>query len=380
MKWSFKLTRLWGIDVYIHYTFLLLLGFVGLQSGLERGNWSAALGGMAFFLSLFLCVLLHEYGHAMAARRYGIGTHDITLLPIGGVARLERMPENPAHELVIAIAGPLVNVVIAGGLALGMVISGTAWGSLRDLESVSYFQRLIVINLSLVVFNLLPAFPMDGGRVLRAVLAMSLDPLRATRIAANIGRTMAVLFVALAFYTRSPILGLIAVFVWLGAGAEAAATEARSFIGDARVFRAMLTHFQVLSPTDPLARAAQLIISGSQTDFPVVASDGRVVGVLSRSALFAGLTREGESAPVERVMETNFLTLDADQSLEAALALLSESPAPLAAVASQGRIVGILTLENASEFIALQRARRSRMPQEPVSPPVIVAVPPQLPR
>ncbi len=376
MKWSFKLTRLWGIDVYIHYTFLLLLAFVGLQSGANRGEWGEALGSIGFLLGLFLCVLLHEYGHALAARRFGVGTRDITLLPIGGVARLERMPEDPRQELVIAIAGPLVNVVIAGGLAAGMLASGNPLFSFNDFDGASIFQRLLFINVSLVIFNLLPAFPMDGGRVLRALLAMMMDPVRATRIAANIGKVMALGFLGLAFYTRSPILGLIAVFVWMGAGGEAAAMEARSAIGDSSVARAMLTQFQVVAPTDPLARAAQLMITGSQTGFPVVSSEGRLVGVLTRADLFTALTRDGEFAPVERAMQREFVVLEAGEPLESALPRLIEAKAPLAPVVAHGRLVGILTLENASEFIALQRARASgrRLP------PVIASAPPRMSR
>ena len=376
MKWSFKLIRLWGIDVYVHYTFLLLLAFVGFQSGAERGNWTAALGGVVFLLSLFLCVLLHEYGHALAARRYGVGTRDITLLPIGGVARLERIPDEPKQELVIALAGPLVNVVIAAGLAGGMFLSDTPLLSVSDIEGASFFQRLLIINVSLVIFNMLPAFPMDGGRVLRAILALLTDPLRATRVAAGIGKVMAVVFIAMAFYTRHPMLGLIGVFIWLGAGGEAAAMEARSALGDATVARAMLTDFQVLSPADPLARAAQLIIQGSQTDFPVVTPDGQMVGVLTRQDLFAALSREGEFAQVSRAMQTEFLTFEATEPLDAVLSHLAESKSPLAAVVAQGRIVGILTLENASEFLALRRARGvNRRP-----PPILQPAPPPLSR
>ncbi len=376
MKWSFKLVRLWGIDVYVHYTFLLLLAFVGFQSGLERGDWMAALSGMTFLVSLFACVLFHEYGHALAARQYGVETRDITLLPIGGVARLERIPEKPAQELVIAIAGPLVNVVIAAGLSGGMLLSGTPLFAINDFEAASVFQRLFLINLSLVAFNLLPAFPMDGGRVLRAVLAMLMNPLRATRIAAGIGRVMSILFIGFAFYSRNPMLGLIGVFIWLGAGGEAAAMEARTVLGDARVSRAMLTDFRVLSPTDPLARAAQWIIEGSQPDFPVVASDGQMVGVLTRQDLFDALARVGEFGRVGPAMQTEFVVLDAAEALETAIPRLVESKSPLAAVVAHGQIVGILTLENASEFLALSRAYRGSVPRRPV----LVEAPPPLPR
>ena len=195
MKWSLKLGRILGIDVYVHFTFLLLLGFVSLAHWMTERSLEAALTGLLFFTGLFACVLLHEYGHALAARKYGIATRDITLLPIGGLARLERMPDKPSQELVVALAGPLVNVIIAAGLFLGLTLSGT-WQPLATLTTTNgnLLERLLAVNVFLVLFNLLPAFPMDGGRVLRSLLAMQLDYARATRIAARIGQGMALVF------------------------------------------------------------------------------------------------------------------------------------------------------------------------------------------
>lgn len=213
MGWSLHLGRWLGIDVYLHFTFLLLLAFIGLGQGVVGRSLDAALGGVLFFGGLFFCVLLHEYGHALAARRYGIATRDITLLPIGGVARLERMPEKPSQEFVVALAGPAVNVVIAIGLFVGLKLGGW-WQPLSSLSASSgnIFERLLVANVFLVLFNLLPAFPMDGGRVLRALLAMKLNYTRATRIAARIGQGMAVLF-GFAGLFGNPMLLLIALFV-----------------------------------------------------------------------------------------------------------------------------------------------------------------------
>lgn len=175
MKWSWKLGRFAGIDVYIHTTFLLLIGFIGVSYWLQERSLAAVVGGIGFILALFLCVVLHEYGHALTARRYGISTRDITLLPIGGVARLERMPDEPRQELWVALAGPAVNVVIAAALFGWLFING----SLMPLETLSvtsgsFLERLMLVNITLVAFNLLPAFPMDGGRVLRALLATRL--------------------------------------------------------------------------------------------------------------------------------------------------------------------------------------------------------------
>jgi Zn-dependent protease len=228
MKWSFKIARLWGIDVYVHYTFLALLAYAGLEDGFREGNFAAGVGGMIYLISLFVCVLLHEYGHALAARRYGILTSDITLLPIGGIARLARLPDDPKQELVIAMAGPLVNVAIAGALAAGLALSGNELLPGESRGVIDFAQRLLVVNLSLLVFNLLPAFPMDGGRVLRALLALVLGPVTATRIAAGVGKVMAAGFAAVALYFQQYLLLLIALFVWMGAGGEARAMVARS--------------------------------------------------------------------------------------------------------------------------------------------------------
>src|SRR5512142_2192383 len=195
MKWSWKIARFWGIDIYMHVTFLLIVLWVAFSYWVEFHNWNAVLGGIVFILLLFACVVLHEYGHALTARRFGVRTRDITLYPIGGVARLERTPEKPVEELWVAIAGPAVTLAIA--IALFLVLAAT--GSLPTLQSLtlasgSLIMRLFAVNVLLFVFNLLPAFPMDGGRVLRALLAMRMDYVRATQIAAGVGQAMAFIF------------------------------------------------------------------------------------------------------------------------------------------------------------------------------------------
>ena len=307
MKWSFKLGRLLGIDVYVHVTFLLLLGFIGLAHWTAGRSLEAALGGVLFFASLFLCVLLHEYGHALAARRYGIGTRDITLLPIGGLARLERMPEKPMQELIVALAGPAVNVVIAGGLLAGLFLRNT-WQlpSAFSVTSGGFIERLLMVNVFLVLFNMLPAFPMDGGRVLRSLLAMRMEYARATSIAAAIGKGMAVIFGFVGLFSN-PMLLLIALFVWIGATQEAAAAQMKSSFTGATVRDAMLTDFRALSPQDSLADATKLLLAGSQTDFPVV-DGGRVVGILDHAALFEALRERGDLALIGDVMSPQFVT------------------------------------------------------------------------
>lgn len=363
MKWSFKLGRMLGIDVYIHVTFLLLLAFVAVTHWLAQGSVAAVVAGAGFFLALFACVLLHEYGHALMARRFGIATHDITLLPIGGVARLERMPDKPIQELWVALAGPAVNVGIAAILAVWLTISGS-WEPFSTLSTTggSFAERLIAVNVFLVLFNLIPAFPMDGGRVLRAMLAMRLEYTRATRIAATIGQSLAVVFGFVGLFTN-PFLLLIAVFVWIGAAHEAAAAEMKTSIGSLPVREAMLTDFRTLSPGDTLGDATRLLIEGSQQDFPVLA-DGVVVGVLTHSRLFEALREHGERALVSEAMEQDIRTLRPDEPLESALFREESGPTALPVV-RDGRLVGLLTAENIGELLMIRGALAQQVASTP---------------
>lgn len=373
MKWSLKLGRILGIDVYIHFTFLLLLGFIGLSHWMAERSVAAAANGMLFFLGLFACVLLHEYGHALMARRYGIPTRDITLLPIGGLARLERMPDKPSQELAIALAGPLVNVVIAASLFVGLMLTGN-WQPLSSLSTTSgsLVERLLVVNVFLVVFNLLPAFPMDGGRVLRSLLAMQLPYARATRIAASIGQGMAVLF-GFAGLFGNPMLLLIALFVWIGAAQEAAAVEMKSSFAGVRVREAMLTDYRALSPQETVGDAAGLLLAGSQQDFPVV-ERGEVVGVLTHTRLFETLRDRGANVPVSEVMESDVPTASAEEELDAVLARIEPGRATLLPVIWNRQLVGLLTAENVGEFYMIRRALSAGEGPKPTG------TPPPLPR
>ena len=223
MRWSIRLGRVFGIPVNLHLTFLLLLGLIGANQIVQTGTLSAAFGAVGFIVAIFTCVALHEFGHALAARRFGIRTRDVTLLPFGGLARLERMPRDPVQELWIALAGPAVNVAIAGILGFALVMTGAGQLMLGtpSLFGGTFFARLLVVNVILALFNLLPAFPMDGGRVLRALLAMRFSYVRATGIAATVGKGMALLFGLLGLF-GNPMLIFIAVFVWFGGSAELA--------------------------------------------------------------------------------------------------------------------------------------------------------------
>ncbi len=356
MKWQWKLGRFAGIDVFVHATFLLLIGWVGYSQWLENRSWNDVLNGILFILALFLCVILHEYGHALTARRYGIKTRDITLYPIGGVARLERMPEKPIEELWVALMGPAVNVVI-GVLLLVYLVATNTLAPLNQVTvgSGSVFERLMIVNFTLVLFNLLPAFPMDGGRVLRALLAMRMDYVKATQAAAYIGQGMAFVLGFIGLF-GNPFLLFIALFVWIGASQEAGAVQMKNSMGGIPVTRAMMTDFRTLSPGDTLARVVAYILAGSQHDFPVVDATGRVAGILERDAFMRALTEHGQSASVMDFIRRDLPEVDSHEMLEPVLTRLQEFGSKTLPVTHGGQLVGMITMENITEFLMIRSA------------------------
>ncbi len=358
MKWQWKLARIAGIDVYMHATFLLLIGWVAFSQWTGGRSWSAVISSVSFILLLFAFVVMHEYGHALTARKYGIRTRDITLYPIGGVARLERMPEKPIEELWVALAGPAVNLAIAALLFLYMLVSG----SLQPLTGLGVSSgpllwRLMIVNLWLLGFNLIPAFPMDGGRVLRALLGLRLEYARATQIAATVGQGFAFLFGIIGLF-GNPFLLFIALFVWMGAGQEASVVQARHALGGIPVARAMLTDFQSLTPGDTLARVVGLILAGSQHDFPVV-QDGRLVGILDRDAFMAALSERGQATPVVEVMRREVGEINSHDMVETALARLQQNGSKTLPVTHNGQLVGLVTSENITEYLMIRSALRT---------------------
>lgn len=364
MKWSYRIATIAGTEVRIHVTFFLLLIFVAMQS---LGQGAGAVGAfevVLFVLAMFTCVLLHEFGHVQAAKGYGIRTPDITLLPIGGVARLERMPRKPAHELVVAICGPLVNVVIAAAIALFLGLP-----SGRDLALVfdgpdQFWRNLMAWNLIMVVFNMVPAFPMDGGRVLRALLAMMINDYgKATRLAAAIGQGIAMLvFFSLLLSGNFSLLMLIAVFIFLAAGQEASMVTQQESTRNLRVRDAMLTDFRSLSSSHILRDAVEHLIAGSQQDFPVLDEQGGMLGIISRRRLIAALADHGPGYPVQFVTERCADTLDPAEPLAAAMERLSSSNCPALPVfdPTEGRLVGLLTSENIGELLMVRTAMRQK--------------------
>jgi Zn-dependent protease/CBS domain-containing protein len=356
-SWSFKVATIAGTEVRIHATFLVLVFFVG-WSGAMSGGLEPALNAMAFLLAMFFCVLLHEFGHVLAAKHYGIPTPDITLLPIGGVARLQRMPRDPFEELVVAVCGPLVNIVIAGAiwLFLGAL---PASGLEMDIVNGGLLPKIMVWNLWMVIFNMIPAFPMDGGRVLRAILAMMTGYGNATRMAASIGQGIATLgFIVALIWLHNPILLIIAVFIFMSAGQEAAMVSDQEATSGLRVRDAMLTDFHVLREDSVLREAVDLMLAGTQHDFPVVDAGGGFIGLLTRTGLIGALAAHGAQHSVISVMDQCETRLDPKIDLSSALEVLRGSPSPALPViepASQ-RLVGLLTPENVSELVLVRAA------------------------
>ncbi|MEA3208978.1 MAG: hypothetical protein QOE70_2035 [Chthoniobacter sp.] len=376
MHWSFKLIRVAGIEVRVHVTFLLMLVFFGFVH-LGSGGVPAAVEGVIFTCLVFLCVLLHEFGHALAARRYGIRTPDITLLPIGGLARLERMPEKPSEELVVALAGPFVNVAIA--FLLFPFVPHEVPAVLQQFGK-ALLPTLFVTNIVLALFNLIPAFPMDGGRVLRAFLAMRMDYARATGIAASIGQGLAVaggLF-ALLQHPPLPFPILIAIFIFFGAQSEAALVQMKQISASLRVRSAMITQFQSLALNATLNDAIEALLRTSQHDFPVLDAAGEVRGLLCRDDLLVALSKSGVQTPVAEVMRVGVPSVHYTMLFERALMLLQESGCPAIPVLdSTGRLVGLFTPENVGELLmvrkALAKAPRPAAPARRAEPPPLPA-------
>jgi Zn-dependent protease/predicted transcriptional regulator len=356
MGWSITIGSIAGTAVRIHITFLLFLVWI-FGASYASGGSSAAWTSVIFILLVFLCVLAHEFGHIFTARIFGVVTPDVVLLPIGGVARLERIPEKPSEEFLIAIAGPLVNVVIAGFLLLftGADVTSNAAVASLDNTSIPMIDKLAAVNLFLAIFNLIPAFPMDGGRVLRAALSTRLGFVRATEIAATIGQGAAFLlgFIGL-FY--NPILIFIAIFVYLAASSEAHMVALRAVSRGVPVVAATMTKIATLKPDALIEDAVQVLLQTSQSEFPVVDGENRPAGLLTRSDIIRALKDLGPDARVSEAMTTDILTIDRHRPLDEAVKLLQErSAAAVAVIEPDGRLVGLVTTETIGELMMVSQ-------------------------
>lgn len=370
MKSAFRLLRVAGIDIKVHVTFFLIL-VLGAFQWAEHGPSGAAFG-VLLMLALFACVVLHELGHSLVAQRLGVEVREIVLLPIGGVAMLSRMPRRPLHELLIAVAGPLVNVVIAGALFawLGsqspVPLDGSSLVNLSEAgpSTDTLLRWLLAANISLVIFNLIPAFPMDGGRILRAILGMFLGFSRATRIAAGIGQMLALALGLFAIFNGQILLALVAGFVFLGAGQERAVEEARVLLSTLRLGDAYNKHALVLMPGDSVHRVIDYLLTSYQPDFAVVLG-GRLLGVVTRDAVLQSLATGQDENYVTTIMNRDVMRLDAHLSLAQAREQMAEKGVPVAAAFDGERFLGLVNHDDINEamniaaFLRLAQERRA---------------------
>jgi len=358
MGWSIPIVRIAGIQLRIHVTFVLLIAWLAFGST----------GATIFVLLLFLCVVMHEFGHALAAKAYGINTPDITLLPIGGVARLERIPEEPKQELAIAAAGPAVTAIIA--LSLFIVIAARGTLALQiPIEGDDLVLNLFRINVWLLLFNLIPAFPMDGGRVLRALLATRFSYARATQVAATVGQAFAFFFGVIGLFGvpgifhPNPFLIFIALFVYIGASQEAALAQMRDVSRRFPVSSAMVREFRSLAESASLEEAVDALLATSQHDFPVLGEQGNVDGILTRHDLIVALRKNDPKIRVGDVMRREIPTVTTGTRFEDAFRIMQECNCPAVPVLdSMKRLVGLLTPENVSELMMVQSASPRRRP------------------
>jgi Zn-dependent protease/predicted transcriptional regulator len=357
MRWSVKIGEFKGIQVYIHWTFLLLLFYIGFANYQQSRSTDQLMLSLGYILTLFACVVLHEFGHALTARRFGIKTRDITLFPIGGMARMEKMPDSPKEELLVAIAGPMVNVVIAGALFAYMHFSPTVYEIAMPkgpMTADMFVPMLFLVNVIMAVFNLIPAFPMDGGRVFRALLSMRLERTRATQIAANVGQALAIGFVMLGLFYNIWLV-FIGIFIYLGAGAEASQEYVKRNLSAQRVGNLLMTKFTLLKAEDQLSMALRALLDSQEREF-LVTEAGEIAGVLTRDAMLAGLNEFGQNVSIGKIMRRDIQFLPPQMPLTEALRILSESNMPLLPVGYPGQLLGVIDLENISEFLLIQKA------------------------
>jgi Zn-dependent protease/predicted transcriptional regulator len=358
MKRVLSFPKIAGIDIHSHWTFPLLIIWIiysNLRAGLDatQVTWS-----VVFVLSLFVCVTLHELGHALAARRYGIKTRDITLYPIGGVAQLEKMPEKPKQELVVAMAGPAVNFIIAlllSPIILNSDISADETSKVLIIDAHNFLPMLGMLNITLAVFNLLPAFPMDGGRVLRALLAMKLGRVKATQIAAGIGKLLAFGFIVLGFYSN-PFLIFIGLFIIMGASAEEQMVTTQALIVELTARNAMMTNFISLEKEEPISKAIELLLDSQAKSF-LITDHGTPYGIIDRNDIIRGVKEFDEHQSVQLIAQKEMTIVDSNTPLNDVFMEFRKTRTPLILVMDHNQLAGIIDTDNIAELIMIHNAR-----------------------
>lgn len=354
MRWSLTIGSFKGTAVRIHVTFILFLAWIGFAA-YQRGGAIAARDSVLFIVAIFACVVLHEFGHILTARRYGIVADEVTLLPIGGVANIDRMPEKPYQELLIALAGPAVNVVIAALLFIAAgAIDPITLSHVED-PKIGMAERLAVTNLFIAIFNMIPAFPMDGGRVLRAGLAMWVDWDKATRIAAQIGQAFAFVLGFLGLF-GNPLLVFIAIFVYIAAAGEAQMSFMSHAARDIRVEDAMETRIATIDRAATIGEAVETLLATSQDEFPVLDHGRRLVGLMTRADIIEALKDGDAGAPIAPFVSPDVQTIGPGASMDVALQKL-HGVSSLGVVDDEGALVGLITRQSVAEIVLIKNVR-----------------------
>jgi len=359
---SIRLLTVRGIVIRVHLTFPLILVWAVLQFGVFTGlGLAGAVFGIIVTLLLFAIVVLHELGHSIAAQNYGVPVKQIVLLPLGGVAQLERIPENPAQEFVIAIAGPAVNfgiaiimLIINRLFGVGNLLSDPALMGVRmaSLGVDAAFDYLFLVNMTLALFNLLPAFPLDGGRVLRALLASRMDYSRATSIAVSIGQGLAWLLGLWGFLNGNFFLILIAIFIYFGAGQEGQMVQFRRVFGGLKVRQAYSRQAQTLTPQSTLHDAVERMLSSFQADFPVCDGE-QLIGLVTYTRLVEALNRVPPETPVQEIMQTDIRPAHPNDNLFDVQQRMAAEHLEALPVVQDSRFLGLLTTRDVGEAYRL---------------------------
>jgi len=377
VKWSVQIARIFGIPIRLHLTFLLLLAFLTVT--MQGKNVAVDLRGVLMVVLLFGCVLLHELSHSLMALQKGIKVHSITLMPIGGVAQLATLPENPNDEVKIAIAGPAISYLIASAVLIGSIMTGQAAAVLKlpdivpstgkaaaaamsnPFSAINILSRLFWANIMLGTLNLLPAFPMDGGRVLRGLLAKRMGLMKATQTAVKFGQAFAMVmyFLGALYYQSLGILILIAVFIYLGAGDEEEEIEFRSEIADIPARDAMLVKFDTLSPHMAVPRSLDVLRHSGQEEFPVL-DDGKLVGMVSKNDVLTALQEMPPEAVIGEIMRRDFVKSTADAPLGSVLRQMELQDKDMAPVLDSGKVVGLLSFDQIGRYYSLATKSRQK--------------------
>ena len=362
MKGSLKLGKIAGIGLFVHWTFSLLILFIVYTNYKAGQNSIQILWSVLFILCIFLTVFMHELGHALTAKKFGIKTKDITLLPIGGVAQLERLPEKPSEELMVAFAGPMVNIVLALITSLFISLPNTSQEMVSQLDNGvnagNFFLNFYLVNIILAFFNLIPAFPMDGGRVLRALLSYKLERHQATKIAARIGQALAIGFVLLGFYSN-PFLIFIGIFVFMGAQIESEYTESKYMLKGYKVRDVLMKQYPTIDYNETLETAVKLMLDSQNKHF-LVTENGIPMGTLNREQIIAALAKKEGETKLSSIMDRELILLQADNLLEDVFELVYKNKSTLMLVIDDNQLIGTLDTENLLEFILINEVKANR--------------------